>query len=65
MILLIYTKKDTIKVLESEQAEKQESELVKNGWVLARTLDARKYIEYLHNSCQNVDREIKSLAKGK
>lgn len=40
-----------------------EKELLKDGWAHTKTLDAFFYIQYLHNDCEDIEGDIKSLSE--
>ena len=49
--LFIYAKKGKIKALPLVEAKGQGEALIKEGWKHTHTLDACKFLEYLHNDC--------------
>lgn len=59
--VFIYAKEGKIKALNLENAKQRHSKFIRQGWQLTHTLDACKYLEFLHNDCKNIDNEIKSL----
>jgi len=63
--IFVYAKDGKIKVLNIDTAIKIREELINNGWVHTKTLDACVYLQYLHNNCEEVDLidEITSLIK--
>jgi hypothetical protein len=63
--VFVYAKDGKIKALNIEEAKRLQGELVKDGWVHTKTLDACVYIQYLHNNYEDVDLidEMKSLTK--
>lgn len=65
LFVFVFAKDGKIEALNIEDAKRLQNELVKNGWVHTKTLDACAYIQYLHNDCEEVDLidEIKSLKR--
>ena len=61
--IFIYAKGHEIKVLNMYESKRLDSELKSDGWKHTSTLDACTYIQYLHNNCDNIRKEIKSLSK--
>lgn len=59
--IFIYAREGKIKALSLEDTPSSEDNL--DGWVHTATLDVCKYLEYLHNDCKYVKKEIKSLNK--
>ena len=63
VFIFIYAKGYEIKVLNIEESKRLDAELKSDGWKHAQTLDACIFIQYLHNNCDNIRKEIKSLSK--
>ncbi len=63
--VFVYAKNGKIKVLNIDSSIKNNNELINDGWVHTKTLDACVYLQYLHNNCEEVDLiyEITSLIK--
>jgi hypothetical protein len=61
-IVFVYSNGKEIKVLNINEANRMQNALIKDGWVHTHTLDASCYIQYLHNDCFDLTKEIKSLA---
>lgn len=60
--IYIYAKRGKIKALSEREVKEQKAELIEKGWVFKANL-APSYLEYLHNDCPDIEREIKSLSK--
>ena len=63
VFIFIYAKGYEIKVLNIEESKRLDAELKSDGWKHTQTLDACIFIQYLHNNCDNIRKEIKSLSK--
>ena len=63
--VFVYSKNDMIKVIGLEDATESHNDLINNGWVHTQTIDACKWIEFLHNSCNEykIFNEIESISK--
>ena len=61
--IFIYAKKNEIKVLNIDESKRLDSELKSDGWKHTATLNPCTYIQHLHNNCDNIRKEIKSLSK--
>lgn len=59
--IFIYAKDGKIKALSLEDVDT--NKLKEDGWVHTTTLDGCRFIEYLHNDCPGVWKEVKSLSK--
>jgi hypothetical protein len=58
----VYAKDGKIKVLSHEQSLMFESTLKKEGWKHTATIDAFKWIEYVHNESKSKIKDVKSLS---
>lgn len=65
VFLFVYAKNGKIKVLSIGEAKRLQDDLLKDGWVHTQTLDPCVYIQHLHNDCDNLIDEMKSLSKNK
>ena len=61
-IVFIYAKEGEIKVLGLENSIANKESLIKEGWKHTQTIDACMWIEYIHNNCNHIVREVKSLS---
>ena len=61
--VFIYAKEGKIKALSLEDVDT--NQLKSDGWVHTTTLDVCRFIEYLHNECPGVWKEVKSLSNKK
>ena len=59
--IFIYAKDGKVKVLSIEDAKAQAESLLSDGWKHTATLDACIWIEYLCNSCYDVEIEVTNL----
>ena len=57
----VYEKDGKIQVLDHSQARQMHEKLRKEGWAHNATIDIGAYIEHLHNNCEDVEKEIRSL----
>lgn len=63
VFVFIYAKGYEIKVLNVEESKRLDSELKSEGWKHTATLDACTFIQYLHNDCDSIRKEVKNLSK--
>ena len=63
VFVFIYAKGKEIKALNIEESERLNDELLKDNWKHTQTLDACVFIQYLHNSCEDLHYEIRSLSE--
>ncbi len=63
--VFIYAKEGKIKVLSTEDARTHDEMLKRNEWVHTATINACKFIEYLHNDCEDVIAGIAELKLNK
>ena len=59
--IFIYAKDGKVKVLNIEDAAAQAELLLSDGWKHTATLDSCTWIEYLCNSCYDVEIEVTNL----
>lgn len=60
--VFVYAKDGKIKALIFKEAKSRHDELISDGWVHTETIDACRYIQYLHNDCEEVIDEIMKLS---
>ena len=63
--IFIYAKDGKIKALSHEDSKDIHEQLIIEKWVHTATLDGCRFIEYLHNDCPGVWKEVKSLSNKK
>lgn len=63
VFVFVYAKGPKIKVLGLEDSKKYHEELKIDGWKHTHTLDACMYLQFLHNSCDNIEEEVMALKK--
>lgn len=61
--VFVYAKGFEIKVLNIEESKRLDTDLKSDGWKHTATLDACTFIQFLHNDCDNIREEVKSLSK--
>ena len=61
--IFIYAKGHEIQALTLTESNKQHQKLYDNGWTHTNTLDACSWVEFLHNRCDSIANEVKSLSK--
>ena len=63
VLVFVYAKNGKIKALNIEDAKMFHDLFEKDGWAHTQTLDACRFLEYLHNNCEDDDliEEINSL----
>jgi hypothetical protein len=59
----VYAKGYEIKVLNMEASKRLDAELKLEGWKHTATLDACRFIQHLHNDCDNIRKVVKNLSK--
>lgn len=62
LFVFVYAKEKNIKVLSFTDAKLCHYDLLKDGWIRTKTLDACKYLEFLHNELVSRSREIDKLS---
>jgi hypothetical protein len=60
-IIFIYAKDGKVKAFNLEDAKAQAESLLSDGWKHTATLDSCTWIEYLCNSCYDVEIEVTNL----
>ena len=60
--VFIYAKEGKIKALSIEDSKEVHEQLITENWVHTATLYGCRFIEYLHNDCIGVWKEVKSLS---
>lgn len=63
VFVFVYAKGYEIKVLNMEESKSLDAELKSSGWKHTATLDACTFLQYLHNDCDNIRKEVKNLSK--
>jgi len=63
LFAFVYAKGYEIKVLNLEASKRHDTELKSEGWKHTATLDACTFIQFLHNDCDNIRKEVKNLSK--
>lgn len=63
LFVFVYSINNEIKALSYSESINLHEKLISEGWKHTHTLDACVYIQYLHNDCDNIVDEIKSLSK--
>ena len=61
--VFVYAKGYEIKVLNLGESKMLDAKLKSEGWKHTSTLNACTFIQYLHNDCDNITKEIKNLSK--
>ncbi len=61
--VFIYAKDGKIKAITLEDSLRFQDRLLKGGWVHTQTMDACRYLQYLHNECSDSDliKDIRGL----
>lgn len=59
--VFVYTKEGKIKVLSHHQDQLEKDQLLSDGWTHTATLDACRWIEWLHNNASDKIKEINDL----
>jgi hypothetical protein len=59
--IFIYAKDGKVKALNIEDAKAQAESLIKDGWKHTATINPCIWIEYLCNSCYDVEIEVTNL----
>lgn len=54
-LCFVYAKEKRIRVLNYKEANVNHHTLIEEGWKHTATLDPCKFLEHLHNECDNVD----------
>jgi hypothetical protein len=60
--VFIYAKRGEIKALNLNESKKLHDGLMADGWKHTATLDPCIFIQYLHNDCKDLEREINELS---
>lgn len=61
--IFVYSRKYEIKVLSHLEATEVHETLIGMGYKHVATLDPCRYLEHLHNECDNIAKEVKLLGK--
>lgn len=61
--IFIYEKQGKIKAVGLEDGKRVHDDLVSDGWEHTKTIDGCRYIEFLHNVCIDISKEVMSLSK--
>lgn len=63
VFVIIYARDGKIKAISLEESIRFQEKLLKDGWVHTQTMDACRYLQYLHNECSDSDliKEIRGL----
>ena len=63
VFIIIYARDGKIKAISLEDSIRLKESLIKYGWVHTQTIDVCRYLQYLHNNCDDGDliKEIRGL----
>lgn len=63
VFIIIYARDGKIKAISLEESIRLKESLIKYGWVHTQTIDVCRYLQYLHNNCDDGDliKEIRGL----
>ncbi|MCO5250753.1 MAG: hypothetical protein M9949_04940 [Candidatus Kapabacteria bacterium] len=56
--VFVYAKDGIIEVRSIAESKRLHDQLISDGWVHTKTLDACVYLEYLHNECECEDVDL-------
>lgn len=62
-IIFIYAKDGKIRILSHGDALHDHNQLISDGWKHTETINAGKFLEHLHNECEDIVEQVKQLSK--